>query len=333
MTDDFDITGPEDFEGLAERLTLTDIVRLQDVLSKALTRRFEKKLGLAFSDVVGSTPYFARFGDEAGRKLQQRHFDLLSDAIAPHGGRVVDTAGDGAFVAFPDGTAAVRAMMELMEKLAKDNDARPSDHRLTLRIGCHSGPVLTDGAQVSGDSVNLCARVASSAGPGEVRLTTGAYTDLTDIPLRLRCRRVRDVELKGLKQPVDLFTLIWQDPLRFPSLVRFEDGSELPLPPQDVIRFGRLREQDGVAANDIVFNMADQHVLARISRWHFELHRRWQGFLLRSVTSAITEVDGRPVARGEEVPVLPGTKVRLGGVVTVEFGHARETVDATLMPT
>ncbi len=332
MSDEFEITEQADFEALADRLTLTDIVRLQDVLSKALSRRFEKKMGLVFSDVVGSTPYFARFGDEAGRKLQQRHFDLVNEAIKPHGGRVVDTAGDGAFLSFADGMSAVRAMVQLMETLAKDNDSRPSDHRLNLRIGCHFGPVLTDGVLLSGDSVNFCSRVASSAGVGEIRLSTGAYTDLTDITLRLRCRRLREVELKGIKQPVELFVLAWQDPLRFPTLVRFEDGTELPLPPQDVIRFGRLREQDGVAANDIVFNMADVNALARISRWHFELHRRWQGFLLRSVTSAITEVDGKPVARGEEVPVLPGTKVRLGGVVTVEFGHARENVDATLMP-
>ena len=43
--------------------------------------RFERRRALVFSDVVGSTPYFARFGDEAGRQLQQRHVDLLNAAI------------------------------------------------------------------------------------------------------------------------------------------------------------------------------------------------------------------------------------------------------------
>ena len=53
-----------DYEELCNGLSMTEIIRLRDLLSKALTRRFERPLALAFSDVVGSTPYFARFGDE-----------------------------------------------------------------------------------------------------------------------------------------------------------------------------------------------------------------------------------------------------------------------------
>ena len=41
------------------------------------------------------------------------------------------------------------------------------DHQLQVRIGVHWGPVLTDGQIVSGDSVNLCARVAASSNIGD----------------------------------------------------------------------------------------------------------------------------------------------------------------------
>jgi hypothetical protein len=44
-----------------ENLTLTELVRLQSELSQSLTRRFERRLALTFSDIVGSTAYFARF--------------------------------------------------------------------------------------------------------------------------------------------------------------------------------------------------------------------------------------------------------------------------------
>ena len=64
-----------------EQLGLTELIRLQERISQTLQRRFEQKLALVFSDIVGSTPYFARFGDEAGRRLQQRHFDLLEKAL------------------------------------------------------------------------------------------------------------------------------------------------------------------------------------------------------------------------------------------------------------
>ena len=48
-------------------LGMTEIVRLQNQLQQELRRRFERSLLMAFSDIVGSTPYFARFGDAVGR--------------------------------------------------------------------------------------------------------------------------------------------------------------------------------------------------------------------------------------------------------------------------
>lgn len=321
------------FEELAEQLSMTELIRLQDVLSKAIVRRFEKRLALVFSDVVGSTPYFAHFGDEAGRKLQQRHYDLVNAAIAPEGGRVVDTAGDGVFLCFESVTGAARAMVALQRSIVRDNDARAAEHRLNLRIGVHLGPVLTDGVLVSGDAVNFCSRVAGSAGSGELRLSTAAYASLTELELRLRCRRQRAVELKGVEKPQELFSLDWLDATTFPTLVRFEDGSEQRLPPLEVIRFGRLREQDGAAANDVVITLSDPSLQSRISRWHFELHRRADGFMLRSVSTSTTEIDGRAVARGEEALLRPGAKVRLGGALTLEFASEDFSQEMTILPT
>jgi class 3 adenylate cyclase len=322
----------KDLEGLAEALSMTELIRLQDVLSKAIVRRFEKRLALVFSDVVGSTPYFARFGDEAGRKLQQRHFDLLNAVIAPEGGRIIDTAGDGAFMCFDSVTSAARAMIQLQRGIVKDNDNRPQDHRMNVRVGIHVGPVLTDGVEVSGDAVNFCSRVAGSAGAGEIRLSLTAHSEVADVEMRLRSRRQKAVELKGVERPQELFTLDWLDTTRFPTLVRFEDGSELRLPTLDVIRFGRLREQDGVTANDVVIILADPNQQGRISRWHFELLRRYDGFMLRSVSTSTTELDGKPVNRGEEVLLRPGAKVKLGGAVTLHFVSEDFAQEMTLLP-
>lgn len=311
---------------------MTELIRLQDVLSKAIVRRFEKRLALVFSDVVGSTPYFARFGDEAGRKLQQRHYDLVNAAIAPEGGRVVDTAGDGVFLCFENTTGATRAMVGLQRAVVKDNDSRAPEHKLHLRIGVHVGPVLTDGVLVSGDSVNFCSRVSGSAGPGEIRLSQNAHGELSDVELRLRSRRQRAVELKGVDKPQELFTLDWLDATKFPTLMRFEDGSEVRLPTLDVIRFGRLREQDGAVANDVVIALTDPNLQSRVSRWHFELHRRADGFLLRAVSTSTTEIDGVNVVRGEDVKLKPGARVRLGGAITLEFVSEDFSQEMTLLP-
>jgi adenylate cyclase len=306
-------------DDLPEALSMTEIIRLQDALSKALTRRFEKRLGLVFSDMVGSTPYFARFGDEAGRMLQQRHLDLVNTAIARTEGRVVDTAGDGAFLCFPQVDAAVGAMVDLLQQMAIDNDSRSNDERLSVRVGCHFGPVLTDGTLVSGESVNFCSRIAGSANPGEIRLSREAFGALTNVKLRINCRRLKEVSLKGIDRPTELLALSWHDPHLFPASVRIAEGTEIPLPSQDLIRFGRLKEQDGMIANDVLLQVAQPGDGNRISRWHFELHRRSGGFVLRSVSDALTEVDGKPLAKGEEAPIRPGARVRVGGVLTLEF--------------
>lgn len=324
---------PVDYEELGEKLSMTEIVRLQDTLSKALVRRFEKKLALAFSDVAGSTTYFSKYGDEAGRKLQQRHIDLIQRVLPNAQGRIVDTAGDGAFLCFPGLNGAARAMVELQRQISIDNDSRPPEHRLQVRIGLHFGPALTDGTLVSGDSVNFSARVASSAALSEIRLSVPAYQELSDVALRLRCRKQKAVALKGIEGPVELLVLDWLDPALFPASIRIDGGPEVKLPARDVIRFGRLREQEGEAANDIILESSDPSASNRISRWHFELHRKSTGFTLRSVSSALTDVNGAPVQKGGEAEIRPGTKVRVGGVMTLEFiGDKRASHDATLMP-
>jgi class 3 adenylate cyclase len=304
---------------LVDRLSMSEIVRLQDALSQALVRRFQRRLALVFTDIVGSTPYFVTFGDEAGRKLQQRHVDLVQRATLAARGRVVDTAGDGAFLCFPEVDDALTATIEVQKSVAVDNDSRSADERLTVRMGCHWGLVLTDEVQVSGDAVNFCSRIAGSANAGEIRLSRDALQGLNDTRLRLKCRRLPAVTLKGIDPPTELLTLDWHDRAIFPARVRFEDGTVLPLPSQDIVRFGRLEELDGVRVNDIVLNIMDPSHRNRVSRWHFELHRGLAGFMLRSVSEAPTEVDGQRVSKGEEAAVRQGTHVRVGGVLTLEF--------------
>jgi class 3 adenylate cyclase len=302
-----------------ETLTLTEAIRLQSELSAFITKKFQRYQALVFSDIVGSTPYFARFGNEAGRSLQQRHFDHLHAAIAPQTGRIVDTAGDGAFLCFPQVEAACTAMIELQRRISADNFHRPREHQLAVRVGVHWGSVLTDSVVVTGDAVNLCSRVASSARPGEVRITRHVFSELPSV-LRGQCRALESVELKGIEQKVFLLELIWWDPERFPEYVVIENsGEQIALPALDTISFGRIAELDGFKANDVVIKLPEERLTNMVSRWHFELRRRPDGYVLRSVSSQLTEVDGRVVHKGEEADVREGTSVTLAKTIAIRF--------------
>jgi adenylate cyclase len=313
-----------DFENLCNSLSMTEIIRLQTMLSTALVRRFEQRMALAFSDVVGSTPYFSKFGDAAGRQLQQRHIDLVQQAISPAGGRIVDTAGDGVFLCFPTVDGAASSMIELLKLISLENCSRSREHQLAVRIAIHHGPVLTDGIFVTGDSVNFCARVTGSANPGEIRITRQAFFAFTDVRSRLKCHMLPPVSVKGLDQPAELLVLDWRDHAAFPTMVRLETGQEYELPDQDIISFGRLKERDGYPANDIVLRCQDETQSLQISRWHFELRRRNEGFLIRAVTNVPTELNGRLLEKGEECPLRPGDCVCVGKVLSLRFDAPRQ---------
>ncbi|HET7366158.1 MAG TPA: adenylate/guanylate cyclase domain-containing protein [Burkholderiales bacterium] len=298
-------------------LSMAEIIRLQSELQQELTRRFQRYAALAFSDIVGSTEYFARVGDAAGRQLQQLHLDLVGECLTRHPGRLVDTAGDGAFLTFETADGAIGALMELHTAVSRANAARSREHQLRLRIGAHWGPVLTDGVAVSGDAVNLCARVAGSAEPGEIRLTREMFRE-SSAAHRLKCRPLGAAELKGVARQVELFVLDWRDRELFPTHIRIEETAEVRrLPDQDIISFGRLREHEGAAANDVVLTLEDPQRALQISRWQFELRRFPDGFRLRPLSERQTEVDGAAVPKNGEVAVKAGSKVRVARVLTV----------------
>ncbi len=320
-----------DWDEICRSLSMTEIVRVQSMLSLALRQRFERKMALVFSDIVGSTRYFARFGDEAGRKLQQRHLDLVQEGLRGGAGRIVDTAGDGAFLGFPTVDEAARAMVTFLRLNSAENANRERDHQLAVRIGIHHGSVLTDGVQVTGDSVNMCARVTKSACPGEIRLTKEAFYACTDPWHRASCRRIPPAALDGIDCPVDLLVLDWRDRATFPTRVRFDNGEVYPLPDQDVISFGRLRDAEGGApANDIVLQCADETRTKCISRWHFELRRRPDGFVIKAIGNAPTEINGRLLSRGEESRIRPGDTVRVSSVLTLCFESPDVDPQATI---
>ena len=113
-----------------------------------------------FSDIVSSTERAAAIGDRRWRDLLDRHDELIRRELALHGGREIKTTGDG-FLALFDGPArAIRCAVAIREALHAEG--------VDVRIGLHSGEVELRGEDVGGIAVNLGARVAATAAPGEI---------------------------------------------------------------------------------------------------------------------------------------------------------------------
>ena len=138
--------------------------------------------------------------------------------------------------------------------------------------------------------------------------------------------------LKGIHERVEIFLLDWRDTSRMPTAVEIVECGELHrVPCQTRVRLGRLDEHDGKRANDIVLVHPDADLARRISRWHAELEMTEDGYMLRAVGRAATEVNRHPLAEGERALVRPGTVVQLGNVLTLRFLVPEAGQDSTVV--
>ncbi len=312
-----------------ESLSLRELTELQDLVGQVM--RFERQAAILFTDVVGSTEYVVQHGAVAGRALLQKAHDLLALSLDGTGGRVVDTAGDGAFCTFPDISGAADAAVTLQRLAARHNAGVEAAHRVTFRVGLHEGAVLADDERVTGNPVHYAARVQSCAEPGTIRISDEAQRGLP-ARHRTRCEALPPVTLKGFPGQAVLFRLDWRDPSRFPlAVLNSATGETLHVPYQDRVSFGRLVEYQGRPANDVVLLHPDPQAGRRVSRWHFELLRGADAWELRVLSRTGVTIDGRTLGEGDGAAVRAGSTVEIGGVMTLTFQSGPRFDEATVM--
>ena len=171
-------------------------------------REVRKVVTVLFCDLTGSTAIGERTDPEVLRALMNRYYDAARVALERHGGTVEKFVGDAVMAVFgiptaseDDALRAVRASVELRDLV----------HELGLeaRIGVNTGAVVAGEGDtlVTGDAVNVAARLEQSAGAGEILLGDDTY------------RLVRDavdgeataLGVKGKSDPVPAFRLVRLD--------------------------------------------------------------------------------------------------------------------------
>jgi class 3 adenylate cyclase/tetratricopeptide (TPR) repeat protein len=169
-------------------------------------REQRKTVTVLFCDVTGSTSLGESVDPEALRGLLARYFDRMKAIIEHHGGTVEKFIGDAVMAVFgvpvlheDDALRAVRAAVEM-------RDALP-ELGLQARIGLTTGEVVTGTEErlVTGDAVNVAARLEQAAPPGEVLIggpTLALVGDAAEV------EPVEALELKGKAEPVPAYRLL-----------------------------------------------------------------------------------------------------------------------------
>jgi adenylate cyclase len=126
-----------------------------------LHRRMHRPPAISFLDITGYTRLTEERGDAAAADVAARLARLVERSSQEHGGRPVKWLGDGVMFHFREPGGAVVAALEMVEGAAR-HDLPPA------HVGVHAGPVIFQEGDYFGRTVNLAARIAEYARPGEV---------------------------------------------------------------------------------------------------------------------------------------------------------------------
>jgi class 3 adenylate cyclase len=122
-----------------------------------------------FTDIVGSTERAATLGDRAWHALLETHHGIVRRELERHRGREVKTVGDGFLATFDGPARAIRCACAIREGVRRLG--------IEIRAGLHTGECELMGDDVGGIAVHIGARVAASAAPSEV-LVSSTVKDL-----------------------------------------------------------------------------------------------------------------------------------------------------------
>ncbi len=194
----------------------------------AATGEVRKTVTVVFCDITGSTAFGESTDPESLRAVLARYFERMKTIVERHGGTVEKFIGDAVMAVFgvpvlheDDALRALRAAAEM-------RDALPS-LGVQARIGVNTGEVVAGTGErlVTGDAVNVAARLEQAAPPHEV------YVGARTVQLArgsVEVEPVEPLELKGKSQKVEAFRLV--------SVT----GPEAARPMQDAPFVGRERE-------------------------------------------------------------------------------------------
>jgi class 3 adenylate cyclase len=113
-----------------------------------------------FTDMVSSTERASAMGDQRWSALLRRFGEVTADAVDRFGGIVVKSTGDGHLTTFDGPTNAIRCA----ESLCSDTEALGVE----VRAGIHTGECELIGDDIGGIAVHIAARIMSTAGAGEI---------------------------------------------------------------------------------------------------------------------------------------------------------------------
>ena len=167
------------------------------------------EVAILFADVVGSTQLYDKFGDTKDSETVARCLAVMKDATQKFDGTVIKTIGDEVMSTFPSVDNAMSAAAQMQAQISTDKDAGEDHIPVSIRIGCHFGPVVEEQNDIFGAAVHTANRMTSQAKAKQI-VISGATVEQMGSDWAAQTRQIDVATVRGRAGEVALFELLWQ---------------------------------------------------------------------------------------------------------------------------
>jgi class 3 adenylate cyclase len=172
--------------GFAGELGLTALQAWQRLAELQDRGRGKVDVAILFTDLVGFSSWALEAGDRAAVRLLREVSEAIEPPVTERRGEVVKRLGDGLMAAFWDAPSAVETAFAAEERVAP---IEVDGYRPRLRTGIHIGRPRKLGGDYFGVDVNVAARLAEAAKPGEILVSDRALDQLAPGTAEAKKRR------------------------------------------------------------------------------------------------------------------------------------------------
>jgi len=167
------------------------------------------EVAILFADVVGSTQLYDKYGDAKASETVSLCLDVMKDATHQFNGTVIKTIGDEVMSTFLTVDEAMGAASQMQKRISTDENKSDGHIPVSIRIGCHYGPVVQERNDIFGAAVHTANRMTSQAKSRQI-VMSGTTVDHMTEEWRVQTRQIDVATVRGRLDEVALFELLWQ---------------------------------------------------------------------------------------------------------------------------
>ena len=165
------------------------------------------EVAILFADVVGSTQLYDKFGDTKASETVAACLSVMKDSTHEFNGTVIKTIGDEVMATFPVVDDAMSAAIMMQTQITADNKEE-GRIPVSIRIGCHFGPVVQEQNDIFGAAVHTANRMTSQAKARQVVISGETVKKMSD-KFKEQTRQIDVASVRGRIDEVALYELLW----------------------------------------------------------------------------------------------------------------------------